>query len=974
MSEQDSLEEMSSEFIAEIKDDLVSLEPDLLAMEEKGANVDDELINHAFRSIHSIKGGAGFINFTALSSLSHAMENVLMRVREKELVITSEIVDALLSGFDRMKLMVELMGTDESCDYKKQAAALQKILIPQTGEKIQKISKKSVKQSKIKPADIKSTGQKDDSEKIKKIIVKNKSKSSLKTKASSQKPLKKVYTKNLSDERLLACQDTALLLKPLSDSQLFKDREFEVDKKRFERARESQKFVYAIHIRFEEDLDAQQKKINLIVEDIKSIGEILYSDLDTGSIEPLDGGFFCVITTILDLPLLAQVLEITKTQMSLVERKIVGYQAVEQPLSLPANAPKPEKTISPEVFNEIETREEIIPQIVGQQSITSTNQTIRVNVDLISKLMNRARELVLSRNQLRPVIERLAGEHRQAISMMQNLDMVTTDIQETIMQMRMQPIIDLMGKYKRVVRDIARRMSKKVEFTLDGAQVELDRNILEKLANPLTHLIRNCIDHGIESPDQRRALGKPETGTIHAKAFHQGGNVHIIISDDGAGIDPQLILSKAFEKGLVSEDMMGSMTDKQKIDLIFLPGFSTSEEITDISGRGVGMDVVKTNIERLRGQIEINSVKGQGSSVSLIIPLTLAIVPSLIIGSGDTRFAIPQVNIKEVIHLESGEIHDRVENIAGSEVLRLRDELFPVLRLRNVLSMKTYIHQPDTGKQQEEKRKAIADRRNETNEPERSEKRSTQEDRRQNQWDATYVIILKLGVNLFGLCVDELYDIEEVVVAPLSDYIKHLKCFAGTTILGDGSVTMILDVPGIAAFSLLSFDVIQTELLKKNLVKLKQEKNTAQTRNLIIFGNDRKEYFALPLDSISRLEPISSSDIHHTGDQKFFEYNNQAVLLYSMDEFLSASVSDLGDELFLIFPKHIKANVGIIASVIVDTIVTNEQLSRDFTCPDIVLGKLFVEDRMVQVLEPVAFFDQVEKRATSEQGKDKIRL
>ncbi|MFH2093288.1 MAG: chemotaxis protein CheA [Pseudomonadota bacterium] len=925
--EQESSDELSSDFIAEIKDDLLSLEPDLLAMEEKGGNVDDDLINHAFRSIHSIKGGAGFINFAALSSLSHAMENVLMQVREKKMAITPEIVDALLSGFDCMKLMVERLGTQESCEYKEQQAALQAVLLSQT----------------------------------------------------------KINTsQSVMDETPSYVSDPVLVLSPLSDSLLFKDRGFEVDKGRFERARETQKFVYAIYIRLESDVQKQNRKIKSIVEDIKSIGEILYSDLDSKTVEPLEEGFFCVITTILDMPLLTQVLEINKTQISLAGRKMAGHETMEQSLQVSsdisgpgdmgfeqATEQNPEQNIELNI-DEIKIRVDDIPQTDQRQAAGLPNQTIRVSVDLVSKLMNQAGELVLSRNQLRPVMETLAGEDRQAINLMQNLDMVTTDIQETIMQMRMQPIIDLIGKYKRVVRDIARRMSKKVEFTMEGVQVELDRNVLEKLANPLTHLIRNCIDHGIEPPDLRRAAGKSETGTIHVKAFHQGGYVHILISDDGAGIDPQLILSKAFEQGLVSEDQVDSLTDKQKMELIFLPGFSTSEQITDISGRGVGMDVVKNNIEQLRGQIDIHSVKGQGTCVCLVIPLTLAIVPSLVIGSGDARFAIPQVNIKEVIYLESNEIHGRVRLIAGSEILNLRDELFPVLRLRNVLSIRTFIQPANTEKLQEEKRRAIADRRNKNNFVQDHDKRSAKKDRRQNQWDATYVIILKLGVNLFGLCVDELYDIEEVVVAPLSDYIKHLRCFAGTTILGDGSVIMILDVPGIAAFCSLNFDATRTEQLKQDRIKEKLKKNKDQTRNLIIFGNAANEYFALALDSISRLEPILSSDIHYTGEQKFFEYNRQAVLLYTMDEFLPATPCDQAEQLFIIFPKQIRANVGIIASVIVDTLVTCEPLSRDITCPKIVLGKLFVQDRMVQVLDQSAFFDRIEQRAATEQGCDFI--
>ncbi len=948
--ENGSLDEMSSEFVAEIKDDLASLEPDLLVMEEKGAQVDDALINHAFRSIHSIKGGAGFINFTALSGLSHAMENVLMRVREKKLVITSDIVDALLAGFDRMKEMVENFGSNQDLDCENEVSALEKILTPETAE-----DKKRAQAAKTR--------------KTRSDTARKTEKKSGRAAASSRQKARP-EEKEAEGKTALENDPAIQWIKPISDSGRFKDKSFKVDKVRFERALESQKFVYAVLFRPEKGKPANKEGKKSLTDVIKSIGEILYSELDGPSEKTDSDAFYCIVATILDLPLLSQVLEVNKTQISLVGRK--GRPSGEEKEASPVPWPPPDP--SPGLMPQLSAND---PSLSEPENRTDhradkmlpnagTSPTIRVSVDLVSKLMNRAGELVLSRNRLRSVMDTLSNEQRQAANVMQNLDMVTTDIQETIMQMRMQPIGDLMAKYKRVVRDIARRMSKKVEFALEGAQVEIDRNVLEKLANPLTHLIRNCIDHGIESPEKRTAAGKPETGTIHVKAYHQGGYVNIIISDDGAGIDPQLILSKAFEKGLISENQITAMTDKQKIELIFLPGFSTSEEITDISGRGVGMDVVKTNIERLRGRIEIDSVQGQGTIVRLVIPLTLAIVPSLIIGAGDARFAIPQVNIKEVIYLEADQIHDQVEKIAGSEVLKLREELIPVLRLRNVLQMKTYVKDPETGSAVEEKRKAIADRREQNEMTAQSEKRQSANDRRKNPWDATFVIILKLGQHRFGLCVDQLFDIEEVVVEPLSRYIKHLKCFAGTSILGDGQVIMILDIPGIASYTSLDFDTLQARKAQSPW-EISDASDQEEVRNLIVFGNENNEYFALSLDSIFRLEPIRAKDLHMTGDRKYLEYQGHAVMLFTMDEFIPASSCDPKDELFIIFPKHINARAGIMASVIVDTIDTSQELSRDAASPDLVQGKFFMDDRMIQVLDHKLFFEQIEKRASEMQ-------
>ncbi|MFA5906679.1 MAG: chemotaxis protein CheW, partial [Desulfobacula sp.] len=432
---------------------------------------------------------------------------------------------------------------------------------------------------------------------------------------------------------------------------------------------------------------------------------------------------------------------------------------------------------------------------------------------------------------------------------------------------------------------------------------------------------------------------------------------------------PQLILSKAFEKGLVTEDQIDRMTEKQKIDLIFLPGFSTSEEVTDISGRGVGMDVVKTNLESLRGHIEIDTVKGEGTKVHLIIPLTLAIVPSLIVGTGEFRFAIPQINIKEVIHLEKGRVRNQVENIAGSEVFKLRGHIFPIIRLRNILGIKTYIEEPGTGVKEEEKRKAIADRRQNGEDCEDTKQRTQGKDRRQNHWDTTYVIVLKLGENLFGLCVDELCDIEEVVVEPLSGYISHLKCFAGNSILGNGDVITILDIQGIAALSSLKFDSIKSEEAKRNQAREKEEKSRGEKKNLIIFSSGKKEYFALELKSVSRLEPVKPEEIHYTGHLKHIEYKSQAVLLFSMDELLSAGECDpKAHEFFALFPKQVSSRVGIITSGIIDTIETDKPIDKDDTCPEPVLGKLFIEDMMVQVLDHEKFADLIEKKVMMTKG------
>ncbi len=927
-----ALDALSSEFIAEIKDDLAGLEPTLLAMEEKGRQTGDDLIHQAFRFVHSIKGGAGFINFQELSDLGHVMENVMMRIREKTLTIDADIVDALLAGFDKMKLMADQVGSHRICDYAGEKASLEAILKPAPPKSAD-------------PADIpEPVDPGDPVESAEPDIVET-------LETSTARP-------SGSDDRMLH---------PMGPGTVFQGRSFPVNGKKLAAALESQKFIYAVHIRFEIDLKARNKPVSAMMADMESIGDILFTDYGPALENNGSPGFFCVIATILDLPLLSQVLEIGKTQITLVDRQFTDCD-----LLMKGFAVKPAHG----VFaggSDLSPTSKTHPDMEATDPLSSlpaepsgfglpNSRTIRINVDLVSGLMNRAGELVLARNRLRPFMAEHAGGDRLASGIMQHLDMVTADIQEAVMQMRLQPVIDLAGKYKRVVRDMARKLSKKVDFILDGADVEVDRTILEKLANPVIHLIRNAIDHGIESPEERVRNNKPETGLIRIRASQKGGHVHITVSDDGSGIDPRLILSKAYEKGLITEDQIDRLTDREKINLIFLPGFTTSDTVTDISGRGVGMDVVKTDVESLRGHIEIDSIQGEGTRVHLIIPLTLSIVPSLIVRSGDSRFAIPQAGIREILYLEEGAIHNQVETIAGAEVLRLRGKLFPVLRLRNLLDIRTFRVEPSTGEKNPERRRAIADRRKRSASLDEEEKRNRKKDRREVRWDQTYVVVLKLGENRFGLCVDDLQDIEEVVVTPLPEYLSHLKVYAGMSILGDGSVIMVLDAPGLASISHLRFDSIHAETAGERREREERRRLDDLKRNLIVFQSGPGEYFAMELKHLSRLSTVKPSEIHRTGRLKHAGQKGRAVPVFSMDELGPASCCDYqAGELFILYPRQGPGRVGLLASGIVDTLETGLPVEKDASCPEIVMGKVFLDDMMVQVLDPEKLAARIEQ-------------
>lgn len=406
-------------------------------------------------------------------------------------------------------------------------------------------------------------------------------------------------------------------------------------------------------------------------------------------------------------------------------------------------------------------------------------QTIRVGVEVLEDLMTLVSELVLTRNQLLQLARTQGddgGELGRFAVPLQRLSHITSDLQEGVMKTRMQPIGNAWNKLPRLVRDLARELNKKIELEMLGADTELDRQVLELIKDPLTHMVRNSADHGLETPQLRRATGKPETGRITLNAFHEGGHIIIEISDDGAGLSVDRIKAKALANGLASESDLAAMTEAQVQRFIMRAGFSTAAAITAVSGRGVGMDVVKTNIEKIGGTIDLKSTHGQGTTFTIKIPLTLAIVSALIVEAGGERFAVPQISVVELVRARvshrvgntDGEARDAaagpmVERINDTPVLRLRDQLLPLISLTDLLRLPA-----GTAEHAEE---------------------------------AAYIVVTQIGGTTLGIIVDRVFDTEEIVVKPVAPILRHITMFSGNTILGDGSVIMILDPNGIARAS-----------------------------------------------------------------------------------------------------------------------------------------------------------------------------
>jgi two-component system, chemotaxis family, sensor kinase CheA len=556
------------------------------------------------------------------------------------------------------------------------------------------------------------------------------------------------------------------------------------------------------------------------------------------------------------------------------------------------------------------------------------SESTKINLELIDTLMNLAGELVLCRNQLRRSLDWDIEKQKRAGHILQNFDLVTGEMQEHIMRIRLQPLSNIMNKFPRIVSELSHHVKKEIEIIIEGGDVELNKSVIEGLSDPLMHLIRNCADHGIETPAEREKHGKPRSGRICLSACHEGGQVNISITDDGRGIDVDRVAQKVVEKGLMSMDSISKMSRMEKLNLIFLPGLSTAETVSDISGRGVGMDVVKTNIERLNGQLEIESIQGAGTTIRIRLPLTLAIISSLIIGLEKYIFVIPQTNVKELICIRDKDVTRRIEHVMGAEVLRLRERLLPIARLADVLGIERTFFDPLTGEKLPDLRMRISERRKKEDvtidnslgcEKKTLELRGETDDRRCSGNKDLNIVVLSSGKNKYGLIFDALFNTEEIVVKPLPVHVKDCMSFAGVAIMGDGRVAMILDIAGIAKAANFRFAEVTSEETRR--IEEENPKNEIKNNlSVVIFNIAPEEFFALPLCAIYRIEIISQNEISQIGEQQFIRYAGAPLPLIRIDKLLKVSpLPENLKESCVIIPKTELQPVGILVSEITDT-------------------------------------------------------
>lgn len=858
-------------YVEEATEHLGDIENDLLTIEQAGADIDEELVNKVFRAAHSIKGGAGFLGLNRIKDLGHKIENVLDMMRNRELVPDPEVVNIVLLAFDKLRDMISNVAESNDEYIDDHIAAL----TAATSGSLEPAQKETV-----------------------------------------------ARTVQIKDKRGRVVFDTP---------------EFDLIQNR-----KGGKTLYLLEFDLIHDVQRKKKTVFDLLKSMDMAGVILDLKVDfeaVGTLEDDDFSnripFFVLFGSIIEDDIMPALLDLG------------GEFILTIPFELSQNAPSSGPDFAQELLAKTpeapaeDRTDSLVSELFAGSSLTSALETslpappkpaskpvspaqapggdddgrkgdpktprspitqpdsLRVHVSLLEDLMNLAGELVLSRNQLMQAISSNAIHQIEVAG--QRIDLVTSELQETIMLTRMQTVGNIFNKFPRVVRDLARTLGKEMDLLLEGNEVELDKTIIEGLGDPLTHLVRNSADHGIEPPDERVKAGKQAMGTIILKAYHEAGQVIIEIIDDGRGLNTDKIVEKALSRGLISPDQAKSMSDKDKANLIFLPGLSTAEQVTDVSGRGVGMDVVKSNLDQLGGQVDIETTRGKGTTIRIKLPLTLAIIPSLLVSVGDERYAIPQVNVDELLRIPATQIRERVELVGDAEVLMLRGELIPLLYLTKVLGLEV----------------SACDASRLVSDILRGEVTAGSTDDACASADVNLVVV-SAGQFRYGLVVEQLHDSVEIVVKPLGRHFKECHGYAGATIMGDGHVALILDVAGLGRLGDLSLTGGRERTMQsgKDVEAVKSEDRLS----LFVFRNTPQEHCAVPLDLVARVELINASEIEEVGGRRVIKYRGGTLPVFSLDQATNVGMLDATGELIVIVFLMAGHEIGLLAKAPVDAI------------------------------------------------------
>jgi two-component system chemotaxis sensor kinase CheA len=867
-------QEMMELFVQESSEHIQTLESDLISLETNPA--DSPLLNSIFRSVHSIKGAAGFFGFDPIVKLAHVMESVMSLLRDGQLQADPDMVSLLISTSDKLRLMLAEPEAAAGIPCDDEAAGLQAVLDNHAGIK-------SSPRPAAQPAA---------------------------TPEPTSTPQPDSGAGDYPHPSLQGFEFQApSLLEGLKHGQNF----------------------YDIHVNLEE-IHSQGQTLLQFFSEMRSIGGLLDTILElaegttlaNAASSPVSARVF--FQTPLEPFILSGALGIDGEQIGEIPAQCLKDWVKTNPKGVckPPAAPEPAApleivpaakeiaTVSQAVVESKPEVTKIDPKPVAGGQRRKPEETIRINVGLLDTLMNLAGEMVLGRNKLLRLSAagRSGGAQDELHSVVQEISSVTSSLQDTIMRARLQPVGGLFGKFNRIVRDLSHKLNKEIQLEIFGDDVELDRTLLEGLSDPLTHLIRNSIDHGIEKAADRLATGKPAHGTIRLSAAHLAGRVQIEVTDDGAGMDPERLKNKAIEKGVISPDQAQRMTDSEALNLIFAAGFSTAAAVSDISGRGVGMDVVRTNIEKLGGHVDLDSQLGKGTRITIRLPLTLAIVPALIVGCRGSGYALPQINVEEIVR-PSPECP--IKTIGGARVLELRGELIPVVDLASLLN------EPSKGRDE-------------------------------------FVVLLQLDHSIFGLIVDEIRSNEEIVVKPLGRHLRTVPYYSGATLLGQGEIALILDPTAMAQGR------IQATQKALGSTKALEATEHAKSSRVLVFQAGGAEPLAVPLGKVLRVESVDAEDIERIGAVDCLRKKHDSTIrLVQFSDLLPLSAPEArGERFFIIVPRPPYDTVGFIATKILDSIdLPDSQIEQGALSTQGLLGSAVILGRLTLVIDMPAILEML---------------
>ena len=898
--------ELINEFAIESQEGLANIEQQMLAIEADGADINVDLVNAVFRTMHSIKGTAGFLGLDRIGSLAHGLEEVLNRMRNREIVPSSELVTTVLHAADYMKALIDEVESSNTADISTYLASLQQFRV---GTDSACTPAAAAAQTATAPC----TNKPALSEATCEFIVE--------------------CNENLE---LMDCDLLTLEQNPQSENLLrgiFRTMHTIKGGAGFLGLKTLERLAHAAENLLGKLRDSQLQLNTNIISILLATVEKCRAGLQLLKDHGTDAGLDCtaVLERLLaaergegDHPRIGDVMVAHGMVHQAEVREALDRQADGDPQRLGEILVEKGVATSNDVHTAINTLKSNSSSAQTNQPATDpnpadknpasvTDSTIRVDVALLDKLMTRVGELVLARNQ---ILQHTNGmNNAEFVSTAQRLNLITTELQEGVMKTRMQQIGNVWAKFPRVVRDLSSQLGKQVRIEMEGKETELDKTIVEAIKDPLTHLVRNSVDHGIESPEKRRAAGKPEEGCLLLRAYHEGGQVNIEITDDGAGLNLERIRKKAVEKGLVGPDQAARMSDRDAAQLILLPGFSTAEQVTSVSGRGVGMDVVKTNIEKIGGTLDLQSNPGQGTTVKIKIPLTLAIIPALIVTTGEDRYAIPQVSLLELVRIEGEEVKQKIEFVHGAPVYRLRGKLLPLVNLSERLGLTA-----------------------------QNFAESIQADDR-----VVNIVVLRANDRQYGLVVDKVNDTEEIVVKPLSRQLKSLGEYAGTTIMGDGTVALILDVMGLAVAAGLAGESRE----QSHAAASKDDAtNGLQTQTLLVVDLGDSRRFALPTSMVARLEKVPTTSIEYANGRQVIQYRGDILPIIKLSEVFGTPGQGEGQaaELQIVVYAEQDHHCGFVVNRILDIVETELRLHSQNSANENLLGTTVIQQHVTDVL------------------------